>query len=200
MYVREPAIAYGKSKFTIEEYLEMEHTAVEKHEYYKGEIFAMSGAKYKHNLICTHILTALGNKLKGKPCRPLGSDMRIHIPKNTLFTYPDISIVCGEPQFLNDDEYNLLNPSVIFEVLSPSTKNYDRGDKFKLYRDIPTLREYILVDAQSVSIEAFYINTGGQWELKEHKNVTETLEVRTIATSLELEMIYEGIDFSKPAV
>lgn len=197
MYVREPAIAYGKQKFTIDEYLEMENAAEEKHEFYKGEIFAMSGAKYKHNVICLNIAAALKQKLKGKPCQPLGSDMRIHIPTNTLFTYPDVSVFCGEPKFLNNDQYNLLNPSVIFEVLSPSTKNYDRGDKFNLYRDIPSLREYILVDSESVSIEAFYINANGQWELKEHKSIAETLEVRTIAEALPLEVIYEGIDFSK---
>lgn len=197
MYVTEPAIAYGKQKFTIEEYLEMENAGEEKYEYYKGEIFAMSGAKYKHNLISTRILTELGSKLKGKPCQPLGSDMRIHIPTNTLFTYPDVSVFCGEPQFLNNDQYNLLNPSVIFEVLSPSTKNYDRGDMFNLYRDIPSLREYILVDSERVSIEAFYINANGHWELKEHKSINETLEVRTIAEALPLETIYEGIDFSK---
>ncbi|GAA4464452.1 Uma2 family endonuclease [Nemorincola caseinilytica] len=196
MYVREPAVAYERRKFTIEEYLEMENEAEDKHEYYKGEIFAMSGAKYGHNMICLNIATALKSKLKGKPCRPMGSDMRIHIPKNTLFTYPDISVICGDPQFLNDDQWNLVNPAVIFEVLSPSTKSYDRGDKFKLYRDIASLREYILVDAESVSIEAFYINAHGQWELKELKNIEDTLKLKTLGVSLRLDVIYEGIDMT----
>ena len=118
--------------------------------------------------------------------------MRVHIPANTLFTYPDISVVCGPPEFLNNDEWNLLNPSVIFEILSPSTCNYDRGDKFKLYREIPTLREYILVDTGALSIEAFYINSHGQWELKEYKHINGMLEIRAIGTSLTLSEIYEG--------
>ena len=113
-------------------------------------------------------------------------------PRNTLFTYPDISVFCGEPEFLNNDEWNLLNPTVIIEVLSPSTKNYDRGDKFNLYRDIPSLREYILVDSESISIEAFYINTHGQWELKEHKKIEETLQIKTIKVALKLDDIYEA--------
>src|SRR6202012_6265077 len=150
MEVREPAVAYAKRKYSIEEYLEMENAATEKHEYYKGEIFAMSGAKHQHNLVAGNIYAPLKNKLRDKPCKPLNSDSRIHIEKNTLFTYPDISVVCGDPVFLNDDEWNLLNPTVIIEVLSPSTQNYDRGDKFNLYRDIPTLKEYILGEPETI--------------------------------------------------
>jgi Uma2 family endonuclease len=192
MEVNEPALAYGKQRYTIEEYLELERAASEKSEYYKGEIFAMSGPKYTHVLISRNIYGELINKLKGTPYQPLGSDMRIHIPKNTLFTYPDISVFCGEPEFLNNDEWNLLNPTVIIEVLSPSTKNYDRGDKFNLYRDIPSLREYILVDSETISIEAFYINAHGLWELKEHKKIEETLQIKTIKVALKLDDIYEG--------
>ena len=192
MEVREPAVAYGKKKYTIEEYLEMENAAAEKHEYYQGEIFAMSGPKYQHVLVTGNLFGSLMNELKGKPCKPLVSDMRVHIQKNTLFTYPDISVVCGEPKFLNDDEWNLLNPTLIIEVLSPSTKNYDRGDKFNLYRDIPTLKEYILVEPETIGIESFYINANGQWELKEYKKIDETLQIKSIKVSLKLEAIYEG--------
>jgi Uma2 family endonuclease len=192
MEANEPAVAYGKQKYTIEEYLEMENTAIEKHEYYQGEIFAMSGAKHQHNLVIRNMYLKIGGKLKGKPCQPFGSDSRIHIQKNTLFTYPDISVVCGDPVFLNNDEWNLLNPTVIIEVLSPSTKTYDRGDKFKLYRDIPTLKEYILVDPESFSIEAFHINAHNLWELKEYKSIEETLNITSIKVSIELTGIYEG--------
>jgi len=155
MEINEPAVAYSKQKMSIQEYLEMENAADEKHEYYKGEIFAMSGAKMPHNRIASNLLIALGLKLKGKKCQPYGSDARIHIETNTLFTYPDISIICGEVITLNNDDYNVLNPIVIIEVLSKSTKNYDRGEKFKLYRDIVTLKEYILVDSESMHIEIF---------------------------------------------
>ena len=118
--------------------------------------------------------------------------MRVHIEKNTLFTYPDISVVCGPPEFLNNDEWNLLNPTVLFEVLSPSTKNYDRGEKFRLYRDIPALKEYVMVDPEAIIVEAYAINKQGNWELKEHKNITETLQLKSIKVSLPLLEIYDG--------
>lgn len=189
----EPAIAYSKQKISIEEYLEMENASLEKHEYYKGEVFAMSGAKVPHNEICTNLLVALALKLKGKKCKPFGSDMRIHIPSNTLFTYPDISIVCGEIITLNDDEYNVLNPTVIIEVLSPKTKNYDRGEKFRLYRDITTLKEYILVDSQSLHIEVFRLNENNHWELEEYNDANNYLEIKAIDESILIAEIYEGV-------
>jgi Uma2 family endonuclease len=117
----------------------------------------------------------------------------VHIEKNSLFTYPDITIICGEVITLNDDDFNVLNPSIIFEVLSPSTRSYDRGEKFSLYRDIPTLREYILVDSESVQVEAYYINESGVWALKEYENPDEVLEIPTIQVSVSLKDIYEGV-------
>ena len=192
MEINEPAVAYGKKTFTIEEYLQYENSASEKHEYYQGEIFAMSGALVPHNMIASNVLIALGQKLKGKSCRPFNSDQRIHIEKNTLFTYPDVSVICGDIQTRNNDEYNVLNPSVIIEVLSKSTKNYDRGEKFKLYRDIPTLKEYILIDSESPGIECFRINQQGLWELKEYKSIDKLLEIPTLQLALSLEEIYEG--------
>src|SRR6185295_12969706 len=100
----------------------------------------------------------LFTRLKGNACKPYGSDLRIHIPGNTLFTYPDISIICGSIIPSDPDEDSSINPTVIIEILSPSTKDYDRGGKFLLYRDIPTLKEYILIDTESVLIEAHRIN------------------------------------------
>jgi len=192
MEVHEPAVAYGKQKFSIEDYLEMENAADEKHEYYKGEIFAMSGAKVPHNIIATNFLATLYNKLKGKQCKPFNSDQRIHIPSNTLFTYPDISIICGEIVTLNDDQYNVLNPTVIIEVLSQSTKNYDRGEKFKLYRDIKTLKEYILVDSATLHVEVFWLNETGHWELEEYNGLSNTLFIKAINESILLSEIYDG--------
>lgn len=192
MEVREPAIAYNKKKYSIEEYLELEEAAIEKHEYYQGEIFAMSGPKVPHSIIAGNVFGSLSYKLKGKSCRPFNRDQRIHIEKNTLFTYPDISIICGDPVTLKNDDWNALNPIIIIEVLSPSTKNYDRGDKFKLYRDISTLKEYVLIDSESISIESFCINEHGNWELNEYKNIAEVLHLKSIQITLELKEIYEG--------
>lgn len=193
MEVKEHAVAYSKQKISIEAYLEMENAAIEKHEYYKGEVFAMSGAKMPHNNIFKNLLIALGNKLKAKKCQPYGSDMRVHIPSNTLFTYPDISIVCGEVITLNDDEYNVLNPSVIIKILSKSTKNYDRGEKFKLYRDIVTLKEYILVDSESLHIEVFRLNENNHWELEEYNDAGSYLQIKTINDNVLIAEIYEGV-------
>jgi Uma2 family endonuclease len=171
----------------------MENAALEKHEYYKGEVIVISGAKVPHNVIAGNFLGALAIKLKGKKCKPYNSNQRIHIQSNTLFTYPDISIVCGEILTLNNDEYNVLNPSVIIEVLSRSTKNYDRGEKFKLYRDITTLKEYILVDSESMHIEAFRLNENNHWELEEYNDAGSYLFIKTINENISIDEIYEGV-------
>src|SRR4051794_29577072 len=126
----QPAVKY----LTEKEYLAFERNALDKHEYYRGKLFAMSGASFKHN----HLI--------GKQCREFGSNLRIHIPSNTLYTYPDIIVLCNEPEFTDDEFDTITNPSVIIEILSPSTANYDRGAKFNLYREISTLKEYLLVD------------------------------------------------------
>ena len=184
---------YGKKKFTIQEYLQLEFAGLQKYEYHNGEIFAKSGAKVSHNIISVNLLALLSHKLKGKSCRPFNSDLRIHIPANSLFTYPDISIICGDIVTLENDQQNIINPAVIIEVLSASTKNYDRGEKFKLYRDIESLKEYILVDSESINIEAFRINRIGHWELEEYKAISESLTITAVELSLTLVEIYEGV-------
>jgi len=188
----EPAIAYSKQKMSIEEYLAFENGASEKHEYYQGEVFAMSGAKLTHNEIVMNTATTVKQFLKGKTCKPYNSDQRIYIEKNTLFTYPDISIFCDGVITLNNDEMNAVNPSVIIEVLSPGTKDYNRGMKFKLYRDIDSLNEYILIDSESINVEAFAINPNGFWELREYKNIHETLFIQTIQMEIPVSSLYEG--------
>jgi Uma2 family endonuclease len=116
--------------------------------------------------------------------------MRLHIPENTLFTYPDIAVYCGDAKMMDDD--NALEPSVIIEILSPSTKDYDRGGKFKLYRDIPSLREYILVDTESIGIEVFSVNQQKHWELEEFTSPDEVLHIPSLSVSIPLKEIYEG--------
>ncbi len=209
--VREPILAYGKRKLTIEEYLAFERSSEKKHEYYQGEVFLMldelpggtsesavyakSGASQTHNIISVNVIGELYIRLKGKPCRPYGSDMRVHIPHNTLFTYPDISVFCGDLEQSNED--TVVGPTIIFEILSPATKNYDRGDKFKLYRDIPSLKEYILVDTDNINIEAFRINKSGHWELEEYKTQSDILEIPTLSIDLPLELIYQHTSLIK---
>ncbi len=191
MEVKEPAHAYNKKFYSIEEYLLMENEAVEKHEYYKGEIFAMAGAEVRHNIISINLIALLYNALKGKSCQPFGSDMRIHIPENTLFTYPNISVICGRLTSLKKDENTFSNPTVIIEILSPSTRNYDRGLKFMLYRAIPTLKEYLLVDAEAIHAEHFAINKEGLWQLKEYSNTTDKIIFESLGVTLPLKDVYD---------
>ena len=191
MELNEPALAYGKKHYTIEEYLEMENAATEKHEYYRGEVFAMSGTKLQHNIVTRNLMLALGIKLRGKSCQPFGSDMRVHIEKNTLFTYPDLTIVCGDPASLNGDDMNFLNPTVIIEVLSDSTRAYNMGAKFELYKDIPTLMEYVLIEPEWISVEA-HLNQEGKWTQTRHTSIEETLTLQSVDVTISLKEIYEG--------
>ena len=188
--VREPLSVYGKKRLSFEEYLQWEQETGEKHEFFQGEIFAMAGASVRHNIVFKNLFFRLAGKLEGKPCQPYGSDLRIHIPQNTLYTYPDISVICKD--ILDENPDGVTEPTILVEILSPSTKSYDRGDKFRLYRDIPTLKEYILVDSESVSIESFRINKQGHWELEEHRNSADVLQIPSLNISLPFSDIYTG--------
>ncbi len=192
MEVREPIVVQNKSKLTAEEYLQFEKESLHKHEYFKGEIFAMAGAGARHNVIFSNLFIGIGSQLKGRPCKPYGSDLRIHIHENTLFTYPDISIICGEIVPSQIDADTAILPTVLIEILSPSTKNSDRGGKFRLYRDIPALKEYILIDTESISIEVFRINSKGRWELEEYRSIENTLTIPAVDLFFPLKGIYEG--------
>jgi Uma2 family endonuclease len=176
-------------------YLAAERLATTKSEYYKGEVFAMSGASFDHNEIFRNVYGALTLQLRGKSCRPYGSDLRIHIPENTLYTYPDISIFCDEAETTDEEKDNFLNPSVIIEILSPSTKDYDRGGKFNLYRSIKTLQEYVLIDATSVSVEIFSRNADNSWHLVEFKELPASFTIRTTQTTLPLIEVYDRVRF-----
>ena len=175
------------------EYLDAERLALDKHEYYRGEIFAMSGASIPHNQIFSNFFLAIGTKLKGKKCQPFGSDLRIHIPKNTLYTYPDISIVCGEIETTDQKFDTITNPAVLIEILSPSTRNYDKGEKFTLYREIDSLQEYILIDSERVMVEKFIRNSDNSWQLTEYKTIEQSFTIETVNLEINLIDIYDGV-------
>ena len=191
--VNEPVSVY--KNITAQEYLEAENEALEKHEFYQGEVFAMSGAPLKHNTIFSNVFGGLATKLKGKKCMPFGSDLRIHIPKNTLYTYPDISIICGKVELTDDKFDTATNPSVIIELLSSSTRSYDMGAKFNLYRDIDSLQEYILIDTESIYVEKHIRNNDNSWTLTEYRTLESSFSINTVALSLPLKDIYEGLSF-----
>lgn len=193
--VREPIAEYKNVRLSIQEFLAFEREASEKHEYFRGEVFGMSGAGKRHNFIFGNLFGFLVNKLKGTSCRPFGSDMRLHIPENTLFTYPDISVYCGEMKVMDED--NAIEPTVLIEILSPSTRDYDRGGKFKLYREIPSLREYIIVDTEALSVEVFRLNKSNHWELEEYKEIHQSLLIHSLSISVPLADIYEGTKLTR---
>ncbi len=191
--VKEPALNY---KFVSpEQYLETERRALEKHEYYQGEVFAMSGASVKHNRIFSNLFVDIGQKLKGKGCTLYSSDLRIHIPENTLYTYPDISIIYGNPELTDEHFDTAMNPSVIIEILSKSTRNYDMFSKFNLYCDIKSLNTYILIDSLSYSIELHTKNENNTWQLQDLKLLEDTLILQSLQIEILLKDIYEGVSF-----
>jgi Uma2 family endonuclease len=178
---------------TEQEYLYGERLATEKHEYFQGEIFAMGGARVAHNRIQINCIGNLFSKLKGKKCQPFGSDLRIHVKKNTLYTYPDISIICGEIEMIDDTFDTATNLAVIIEILSESTRNYDKGGKFTLYRGIDSLQEYILIDSESVMVEKFTRNADNSWQLTEYKTLEEKFSIQTVEIEMQLADIYDNV-------
>jgi phenylacetic acid degradation protein len=193
--VQEPAAEYRRDLFTIEEYLQLEEFSNLKHEYYKGEVFLMSGTKADHNIITMNLTFLLGLKLEDSPCQAFPSDLRVYVEVNDLFTYPDLSIVCGEPVFFRDDDWNLTNPAAIFEVLSPTTEAYCREKKFQLYQGLPSLKEYILVDSRSVLVEHFTKNAQGGWDLRKYYKLGDSFRIAAGNVNLPLEEIYKKVRF-----
>ena len=181
-----------------EEYLQRELQSTEKHEYYRGEIFAMSRASFAHNDIFSNLFSDIAHQLKGKNCKPYGSDLRIHIPKNTLYCYPDISIICEDPEFSDNKFDTVTNPAVIIELLSKSTRNYDKGEKFTLYRDIESLKEYILVDTEKIYVEKHIRNTDKSWQLTDYRSLADSFTIKTVEIVLQLKDIYDGLHFEIP--
>jgi Uma2 family endonuclease len=193
--VKEPAPKYNY--VSQETYLAMERTSQEKHEYFKGEVFAMSGASPQHNLISYNINRIVAPFIHNKGCKLFGSDFRVHIPENSLYTYPDFSIVCGDYKSSVMYSDNLTTPAVIIEILSKSTRDYDRGTKFSLYREIKTLKEYILVDSTRIFVELFRKQEDDNWLLSEFKQLTDSFVISTIGLTLQLKDVYEDVSIDE---
>jgi len=182
-----------KTYYTPEEYLAIEEKAEYKSEYYKGEIFAMSGASINHNKIVGNLLVGLKIDLKDSTCEAFMSDMRLWVEEKELYTYPDIVVICEDPKFYPDRDDTITNPLLIVEVLSNSTKNYDRGDKFQFYRTLPSFKEYVLVDQYDYHVENFYIGSEGQWMLQEYNDKENSLNLFNLEFQMHLQDIYHGV-------
>ena len=175
--------------WTAAEYLAWERSSPEKHAYCDGEIFAIAGASEEHNLIVANIVGELRAALRPSLCKVYPSDMRVKIPATGLYTYPDASALCHRAVFEDDQADTLLNPEVIFEVLSDSTEDYDRGTKFKNYRSVPSFREYVLVSQAEILVEHFVRQPDGSWLLREH-HAGERIELVSLGCALAVDELY----------
>jgi Uma2 family endonuclease len=180
-----------------EDYLAFERTSDTKHEYLAGTIYAMSGGSARHNRIAGSTYAALYAQLRRRNCTVYPSDMRVKAVQTGLYTYPDITIVCGNEQFEDAKEDSLVNPTIIIEVLSPSTEKYDRGKKFQHYRTILSLREYILIAQDSYHVERFLRQSDNTWILSESTDPTGIIALTTIHAVLNVEEIYEKVTFTE---
>lgn len=185
-----------KTFLTPEQYLEIERKAEYKSEYYEGEMFAMAGAREAHNLIVPQTSAQLVQQLRGRPCRVYSNDMRVRVSATGLYTYPDLVVVCGDPRFLDEQRDTLLNPTLVVEVLSPTTEAYDRGRKFEHYRSLESLKEYLLIASERIGAELFTRQPSGQWLLTAATRPEETIELPSVACRIGLADIYEKVEFA----
>ncbi len=176
-----------------DEYLAIERAAETKSEYWDGDMFAMSGASRNHGLLAFSIAAGLGSQLAGRPWEAFIADMRVRMPKRRAYVYPDVVVACGEPQFEDDRLDTLLNPTLVIEILSPSTANFDRGHKFQHYRTIASLQEYVLVHQDAVRVEHYRRQADDSWVLREFSQLGDTLDLASISCHLPLEAIYEKL-------
>jgi Uma2 family endonuclease len=183
-----------KTPYTEEEYLALERSSEAKHEYLDGEIFAMGGASQQHVLIVTNLVIELGSQLRNGPCRVYSVDLRVKVDPGGLYTYPDVVVLCEAPRFSDEQKDTLLNPSLIIEVLSESTKDYDRGGKFEQYRTIESFVEYLLIAQDRPHVEHHTRQHGDTWLLLETNNLQDTIQLKSVPCSLRLADIYAKTD------
>lgn len=180
-------------RYTVEEYLAQERSSQARHEYFQGEIFAMTGASRAHNLIVANLVAHLHPQIRNRDCELYANDMRVRIPETGLYTYPDLVVVCGEPRFEDAELDTLENPTLIVEVLSRTTEDYDRGTKFAHYRTLPSLSEYLVLAQDRVHAEHAVRQQEERWLLSETGDPTATLTLGATGCLLVLSAAYEKV-------
>jgi Uma2 family endonuclease len=184
--------------YTPDEYLAFERESEERHEYLDGQIYAMAGESPEHSTICVNLIASVVSQLRGKPCRAFSPNMKVRTKPTGLYSYPDLTVVCGEPVFHDDHRDVLVNPLVIIEVLSPSTEAYDRGGKFAQYQQITSLTDYLLVAQDSPRVEHYVRQANGQWLYSVVSGLSGVVEIASIGCRIPLSEIYDRITFSPP--
>lgn len=189
------ALSKSEKKYTPEEYLTIERGSAERHEYLDGEIYQMAGESLSHSRICVNIAREVSNGLLGKTCEALSSNMKVRTSTASLFSYPDLTIVCGEPQFHDRKRDVVVNPRVIFEVLSPSTERYDRGRKFQRYRlGNEALTDYVLIAQETASVEHYRKTENGLWVYEIYTEISDVLRFEELDLEVLLERIYDRVE------
>ena len=181
---------------TPEQYLEIERQAEFKSEYFAGRMFAMAGGSLAHSTISINLSGMFWSQLRKKTCQAFNSDMKVCVNATGLYTYPDISVVCGEVRYFDGHRDMIENPLVIVEVLSPTTEGYDRGEKFAHYQEVPSLAEYLLVSQEAMRIEHYVRQDDNQWLLSNHFGPDAVVKIASIDCDLPLAEVYERVEVS----
>lgn len=189
-------VANPERRYTLEEYFELERTSEERFEYWRGEVFCMSGGSRTHDRILVNFIVHLSSKLSSRKCRVFSSDMRIKVPSAPPYRYADLSALCGEPKFEEIGGVDALtNPALVVEILSPSTEAYDRGDKFTRYKSIASFGEYLLVAQHRPHVTQFFRQADGSWAYNEFNDLASTVKLASLDCDMSLSEIYGGISF-----
>ena len=195
MEVKEAAPKYYP-KMSPSEFLEWERKQECKHEYVNGEVFAMAGASFNHNRIASNIIVSVGSFLKGRSCNVFGSDLRISVKWRSSYFYPDVTIVCDDPEFDNEQiKDTLKNPAVIFEILSASTEDHDIGKKLMFYMQIESLKQYIIIDSRTIHLRVITRKEEGTWKFAEFTNMQDKVFIEPINLDILVSDFYEGVSF-----
>jgi len=185
----------AKPFLTPEQYLEIERAAEYKSEYFKGQMYAMAGGSLNHARIFRNLLLSLNGQLRGRDCEVAGSDLRLQVSPSGLSTYPDIVVFCGKPKLTDQRNDTITDATVIIEVLSPSTSDYDRGFKFEQYRRIPSLKDYIVIAQDRVYLEHYVRQCDSSWILRESSDLNDAIQIPSIECSFRLSEAYERVEF-----
>lgn len=194
----------------VEEYLWQEQRADVKHEFFNGQVYNMAGGSPEHSIIAVNLTSELRTLLRGKNCQVFNSDLKVAVagqtrkknqkrqPEDEFVTYPDATVVCGQLEFYKDDQQTAANPTVLFEVLSPSTRNYDRSTKLEYYRKIPSLQAYIMIDSERIWVEVYERTSANSWKVSEPlEDLTVSFSIASPNLNLSLSALYENIDFTE---
>ncbi len=191
------ALTQRQTFFSVRDYLQYERVAPERHEFFDGNVYAMAGENARHSTICFNLYALTGNNLRGKNCRGFSPNMKVATGNQGLYSYPDLTIVCGKPEFYDENQDVLLNPTVIYEVLSPATECFDRVEKFLHYTNyIETLRDYVLISQEQSLIEHYAKQTNGNWQKSEVEGLNAVFYLPTIECKISLAELYDLVEFS----